>query len=298
MKRKRKPRFLQLLEILVIYALMFAVVLSVGRSVLYGGKNSTVRILEEGELTGTVVPENAGTILIWDKDSTGKEGRREMSAILSQMRIPYKERKVSDFAVSDLDGKKIAVLSVTDLSTLGSRLTSLLDWVMEGHSLLVLYPPYNEETFMSVAPHFGITSMGNSLAYVEGLHFTSNLMPGCSRDLSISDPYRSSLDVTLDDDCEVFLESAGSSDTPLIWRRALGSGITVRPIRFWRMTASGRSSTVPPFTSMIFRPLFRRETASSSSTITGWTSRTSIPTTGGKMSIISPKNIISAIQVL
>ena len=122
MKRKRKPRFLQLLEILVIYALMFAVVLSVGRSVLYGGKNSTVRILEEGELTGTVVPENAGTILIWDKDSTGKEGRREMSAILSQMRIPYKERKVSDFAVSDLDGKKIAVLSVTDLSTLGSRL--------------------------------------------------------------------------------------------------------------------------------------------------------------------------------
>ena len=227
MKRKRKPRFLQLLEILVIYALMFAVVLSVGRSVLYGGKNSTVRILEEGELTGTVVPENAGTILIWDKDSTGKEGRREMSAILSQMRIPYKERKVSDFAVSDLDGKKIAVLSVTDLSTLGSRLTSLLDWVMEGHSLLVLYPPYNEETFMSVAPHFGITSMGNSLAYVEGLHFTSNLMPGCSRDLSISDPYRSSLDVTLDDDCEVFLESAGSSDTPLIWRRALGSGMIV-----------------------------------------------------------------------
>ena len=95
MKRKRKPRFLHLLEILVIYALMFAVVLSVGRSVLYGGKNSTVRILEEGELTGTVVPENAGTILIWDKDSTGKEGRREMSAILSQMRIPFKEKKVS-----------------------------------------------------------------------------------------------------------------------------------------------------------------------------------------------------------
>lgn len=224
MKRKRKPRFLHLVEILVIYTLMFAVVLSVGRSVLYGDKKSRVHILNEGEAKGSVTPESAGTILIWDTDSTGKDGRREMSAILSQMRIPFVEKKAVDFGQADLNGKKTAILSVTDLSVLGNNLTSLLDWVMGGHSLLVLYPPYNEETFLSVAPHLGIKAVGNAPALVEGLHFTEDIMPGCSRDLSVSDPYRSSLDVELDSACEVFLEAAGSSNTPLLWRRALGSG--------------------------------------------------------------------------
>ena len=227
MKRKRKLRFIQLLEILVIYILMFSVVLSVGRNVLYGTSKSTVRILEEGELTGTVTPESAGTILIWDTDSTGSDGRQEMNAILSQMRIPFVERRAKDFKKDDLKEKNIAVLSVTDLSVLGDRLTSILDWVMEGHSLLILYPPYNEESFMSIAPHLGITSVGNSMTLVEGLHFTSDIMPGSNRDLSISDPYNSSLDVTLDDSCEVFLESTGPVETPLIWRKPLGKGTVV-----------------------------------------------------------------------
>ena len=227
MKRKRKPRFIQLLEILVIYILMFSVVLSVGRNVLYGTSKSTVRILEEGELMGTVTPESAGTILIWDTDSTGSDGRQEMNAILSQMRIPFVERRAKDFKKDDLKEKNIAVLSVTDLSVLGDRLTSILDWVMEGHSLLILYPPYNEESFMSIAPHLGITSVDNSMTLVEGLHFTSDIMPGSNRDLSISDPYNSSLDVTLDDSCEVFLESTGPVETPLIWRKPLGKGTVV-----------------------------------------------------------------------
>ena len=227
MKRKRKPRFIQLLEILVIYILMFSVVLSVGRNVLYGTSKSTVRILDEGELTGTVTPESAGTILIWDTDSTGSDGRQEMNAILSQMRIPFVERRAKDFKKDDLKEKNIAVLSVTDLSVLGDRLTSILDWVMEGHSLLILYPPYNEESFMSIAPHLGITSVDNSMTLVEGLQFTSDIMPGSNRDLSISDPYNSSLDVTLDDSCEVFLESTGPVETPLIWRKPLGKGTVV-----------------------------------------------------------------------
>ena len=42
MKRKKKLRFIHLLEILVIYVLMFAVVFSVGRSVLYVGSNEVI----------------------------------------------------------------------------------------------------------------------------------------------------------------------------------------------------------------------------------------------------------------
>ena len=180
-------------------------------------------ILDDGEVTGTVTPESAGTILIWDTDSTGSDGRREMSAILSQMRIPYEERKDRFYRVRP-ERKEIAVLSVPDLSTLGTRLTSPLDWVMEGTPSLFFTLPITEETFMSIAPHLGITSMGNSLASVEGLHFTNDLMPGCSKDLSISDPYRLSLDVTLDDNCEVFLETEVLQILPdlemrCIWQR-------------------------------------------------------------------------------
>lgn len=227
MKRVKKPRFLHLLQILIIYALMFAVVLSVGRNVLYRSGNNTVSILDKGELSGDIEPEEAKTVLIYEKDETGLEGKTEMEAILSQMRVPFKEKEASLFRASDLDEMQIAILSVTDLGVLGKNLTTLLNWVISGHSLLVLYPPYNESTFLSVADRFGITAVGNTMARVEGLHFTSGIMPGCSRDLSIIDAYESSLDVTLDEECEVFLEAAGESETPLIWRRALGSGTVV-----------------------------------------------------------------------
>ena len=224
MKRKRKPRFLQLLEILVIYTAMFAVVLSAGRNVLYRANKNTLDILEETDFSGNIEAETPGTILVWEDDETGRDGRTEMKAILSQMRIPFEEKKASTFAASDLEGKDVAVLSVTDLNVLGNGLTALLDWVGRGHSLLFLYPPYNEAAFMTVAPRLGITGVGNSLAKVEGLHFTSQIMPGSERDLSIIDPYKSSLNVTLDRECEVFLESAGKVRTPLLWRRALGEG--------------------------------------------------------------------------
>ncbi|MDO5131410.1 MAG: DUF2194 domain-containing protein [Eubacteriales bacterium] len=186
-----------------------------------------MRILEDGETTGTVQPEAAGTLLIWENDPTGKEGRTEMQAILSQMRIPYTEKEAAAFRAADLNGVRNVILSVTDLSIMGNRLTLLLNWVISGHSLLVLYPPYNESTFLSVASRFGITGVENTLAKVEGLHFTSEIMPGCGRDLSIVDAYQSSLEVTLDEECEVFLEAAGSSRTPLLWRRALGGGTVV-----------------------------------------------------------------------
>lgn len=224
MKRKRKPRFLQLLEILVIYVLLFAVVLSVGRNVLYNVRKSAVTILEKKDFRGTVKPEEAETLLIWERDDNGRNGREEMGAIFSQMRIPFAEKESKEFTEDDLQGMETVVLSVTDLGTLGTNLTKLLDWVYKGHSLLFLYPPYNEDTFLSIADKVGITAVENALAKVEGLHFTSSFMPGYQRDLSIVDPYRSSLDVTLDDSCEVFVQAKGSSETPLIWRRAFGKG--------------------------------------------------------------------------
>ena len=147
MKRKRKPRFLQLLEILVIYVLLFAVVLSVGRNVLYSVRKSAVTILEKKDFRGTVKPEEAETLLIWERDDNGRNGREEMGAIFSQMRIPFAEKESKEFTEDDLQGMETVVLSVTDLGTLGTNLTKLLDWVYKGHSLLFLYPPYNEATF-------------------------------------------------------------------------------------------------------------------------------------------------------
>ena len=227
MKRKKKLRFIYLQVILAVYIIMFGVVLSVGRNVLYSSKKSMLSILNENDFSGSVSPEKAQTVLIWEGDETGKDARTEMTAILSQMRIPFTETEASGFTEKDLSGRNTAVLAVTDLNLLGSRLTSLLNWVIEGNSLLFLYSPDNEAGFIAIADRLGITGVGNTLSKVEGLHFTSSIMPGSGRDLAVSDPYRSSLEVTLDDECEVFLEAAGSSQTPLIWRRKLGDGTVV-----------------------------------------------------------------------
>lgn len=215
---------MQLLQILVIYVVMFAVVLSVGRNVLYSVGSSKVSILESSDFRGTVEPDKADTLLIWEKDGSGKEGRREMEAILSEMRIPYLDKTAGEFTKEDLSGVDIVVLSVSELNSLSGGLTDLLNWVAEGHSLLFLYPPFNDSTFMTVADKLGITGIRNGLAKVEGLHFTNQFMPGSSRDFPLVDSFKSSLEVTLDDDCEVFIEAMGESETPILWRRAFGEG--------------------------------------------------------------------------
>ena len=195
------------------------------------GDYNTYSDEKEVDINGTTVKMSGNdgliSLAIWEKDEAGREGRTEMASILSQMQISFTEKESDSFVASDLVGIKTAVLSVTDLSILGSRLSALLDWVMEGHSLLFLYPPYNEAAFLSIAPRLGITVVENAPAKGEALHFTKEIMPGCSRDLSVTDPYESSLEVTLDDACEVFLEASGVSQTPLLWRRALGKGRVV-----------------------------------------------------------------------
>ena len=174
MKRKKKLRFIYLQVILAVYIIMFGVVLSVGRNVLYGSKKSMLSILNENDFSGSVSPEKAQTVLIWEGDETGKDARTEMTAILSQMRIPFTETEASGFTEKDLSGRNTAVLAVTDLNLLGSRLTSLLNWVIEGNSLLFLYSPDNEAGFIAIADRLGITGVGNTLSKVEGLHFTSS----------------------------------------------------------------------------------------------------------------------------
>ncbi|HAL59752.1 MAG TPA: hypothetical protein DCP64_10290, partial [Sarcina sp.] len=95
MKRKKKLRFIYLQVILAVYIIMFGVVLSVGRNVLYGSKKSMLSILNENDFSGSVSPEKAQTVLIWEGDETGKDARTEMTAILSQMRIPFTETEAS-----------------------------------------------------------------------------------------------------------------------------------------------------------------------------------------------------------
>ena len=51
-------------------------------------------ILNENDFSGSVSPEKAQTILIWEGDETGKDARTEMTAILSQMRILSRKQKL------------------------------------------------------------------------------------------------------------------------------------------------------------------------------------------------------------
>ena len=170
---------------------------------------------------------------------------------------------------------------------------------------MFLYSPDNEAGFIAIADRLGITGVGNTLSKVEGLHFTSSIMPGSGRDLAVSDPYRSSLEVTLDDECEVFLEAAGSSQTPLIWRRKLGDGTVVfdnlnfleKAYRGFHCAAfsllnrdciwpviNGSTFYIDDFPSPV-----PEGTASLSRVNLEWTSRIFTLITGGRMSIIWPK---------
>lgn len=93
---------------------------------------------------------------------------------------------------------------------------------------MLLYMPDVSGNFNTVKERFGISSIGNENVLVEGMHFTRPFMLGGElQDFKITDPWDSSLAVTLSEDAEVYLESTDDNPTPLIWRYELERGSVV-----------------------------------------------------------------------
>lgn len=228
--RRARPgsSFSGMLTIAFLMCMLMFVLITVAKNVTYTSTGPSLALLERKETELRHSTEKAGCLLLYEDDAMGNMGRREMDAILSQMKVRFDTLECTQPEADVLEDYRFLVLSVTHYQYLDDLLGSLKSWVKSGGNLMILYPPEINGSFQSLFDILGIRDCGNSNVYVGALRFSQDfLLGGETRDYPITDAYDSSISVRLEKDCQVFAQTADDFPTPLIWRRSVGEGTVV-----------------------------------------------------------------------
>lgn len=220
--------FFNMLPTALVMCLLMLVLIAVAKNVTYTSQDPSLELLSVGKEETVHPAQAAACLLIYEDDAMGTMGLEEMSAVLSQMKVPFDTLECGDVEENPLKDYSYLVLSVTHYQYLGDLLGSIKTWVKAGGNLMILYPPELSGSFCSLFDILGIRDCGSSNATVESLHFSKDFMlGGASRDFAVTDAYDSSMSVYLEDDCEVFAQSSGEYPIPIIWRRNAELGTVV-----------------------------------------------------------------------
>lgn len=232
MKRKKRQRekfrFKRMQKVIVVFLALVAVLCVVQRNVTYTHQERILTPLAKEAFSPQGEAQEPECLLIYEDSARGNQGYTLMSEVLDQMKVPWESCLAGEAASRNLDQYAKIVLSVDYLRNLGDGLLELQDWIRAGGHLLVLYPPEIDSGFQSLQDLMGIVGISPDLAVVEELRFVKDFMIGTEGlDLRITDAYESSLSVSLDSDCEVYMESGGENPVPLLWRKETGEGSVV-----------------------------------------------------------------------
>ena len=215
-------------KVIVVFLALVAVLCVVQRNVTYTHQERILTPLAKEAFSPQGEAQEPECLLIYEDSARGNQGYTLMSEVLDQMKVPWESCLAGEAASRNLDRYTKIVLSVDYLRNLGDGLLELQDWIRAGGHLLVLYPPEIDSGFQSLQDLMGIVGISPDLAVVEELRFVKNFMIGTEGlDLRITDAYESSLSVSLDSDCEVYMESGGENPVPLLWRKETGEGSVV-----------------------------------------------------------------------
>ena len=227
-QQSRGGTFFSMLPIALVMCALMLVLTAVVKNVSYTSQGPSLELLDVEKQDIAHPVEKADCLLFYEDDAMGTTGLEEMTAVLSQMKVPFDVLECGDIRAEMLEDYSHLVLSVTHYQYLGEVLGDIKTWVKAGGNLMILYPPELSGSFCSLFDILGIRDCGDSYATVESLHFSEGfLLGGASRDFAVSDPYDSSMSVYLEDDCEVFAQTSGDYPVPIIWRRSAGLGTVV-----------------------------------------------------------------------
>ncbi len=166
-------------------------------------------------------------LILEEGDPQSLIAKRLWQPVLDQMKITYDICDAVDFEMGRLDRYSKVVIAVTKYQKLSGDIAGIKDWVKHGGNLMIAYPPEFTGSYQSLYDILGVKESGDA-SVVEGLHFNNGFMiGGTAHDYYIIDAYESALGYSLQDDCEVYVQSTDEYPVPLIWRRKCGAGSVV-----------------------------------------------------------------------
>lgn len=226
-------RWMGLLVVWAVFIAMAAVLLVERAGVQYSAGQHKLGMLAANDAvpaSSAIFGQKPTCLVITDSDQAGVEDVKEQfDQILLDMKIAHRDVDLAldgADAIPSLTSYDRVILLMPSLDGLGTHLSDIMSWVSAGGSLMLAMPPDNSGYLQVIAPKLGIESAGYDYVKAESIVPSEDFMLGGGERYELSDPFDSSLSVSLRETAHVWVKT-GDAGAPLIWSNDCGSGRTV-----------------------------------------------------------------------
>lgn len=226
-------RWMGLLVVWAVFIAMTAVLLVERAGVQYSAGQHKLGMLAANDAapaSSAIFGQKPTCLVITDSDQDGVEDVKEQfDQILLDMKIAHRDVDIATDgadAIPSLTSFDRVIVLMPSLDGLGTHLTDIMSWVSAGGSLMLGMTPDNSNYLQAIASKLGIESAGYDYARAESIVPSDDFMLGGGERYEFSDPFDSSLSVSLRETAHVWAKT-GDAGTPLIWSNDCGSGHTV-----------------------------------------------------------------------
>lgn len=231
--RAGRFRWMGLLVVWAVFIVMAAVLLVERAGVQYSAGQHKLGMLAANDAvpaSSAIFGQKPTCLVITDSDQDSVEDVKEQfDQILLDMKIAHRDVDLAldgADAIPSLTSFDRVILLMPSLDGLGTHLSDIMSWVSAGGSLMLAMPPDNSSYLQVIASKLGIESAGYDYATAESIVPSEDFMLGGGERYEFSDPFDSSLSVSLRETAHVWART-GDTGTPLIWSNDCGSGHTV-----------------------------------------------------------------------
>ena len=226
-------RWMGLLVVWAVFIAMAAVLLVERVGVQYSAGQHKLGMLAANDAvpaSSAVFGQKPTCLVITDSDQDGVEDVKEQfDQILLDMKIAHRDVDIATDgadAIPSLTSFDRVILLMPSIDGLGTHLSDIMSWVSAGGSLMLAMTPDNSSYLQAIGPKLGIDSAGYEYSTAESIVPSEDFMIGGGQRYELSDPFDSSLSVSLRETARVWAKT-GDTGTPLIWSSDCGSGRTV-----------------------------------------------------------------------
>lgn len=231
--RAGRFRWMGLLVVWAVFIAMAAVLLVERAGVQYSAGQHKLGMLAANDAvpaSSAIFGQKPTCLVITDSDQDSVDDvKDQFDQILLDMKIAHRDVDIATDgadAIPSLTSFDRVIVLMPSLDGLGTHLTDLMSWVSAGGSLMLGMTPDNSNYLQAIASKLGIESAGYDYAKAESIVPSEDFMLGGGERYEFSDPFDSSLSVSLRDTAHLWAKT-GDAGTPLIWSNDCGSGHTV-----------------------------------------------------------------------
>ncbi|WP_065474127.1 DUF2194 domain-containing protein [Bifidobacterium longum] len=227
----KRFRWQGLVKVWAMFMAIALVLLVESLGVHYGATRFDITYLDRDKAipaADAIAGEKATNLLVIDSSQEGVSDAESMlDRVLLDMKVPT---VTVDLAQGDeiptLKQYQTMVIAMPNLDPLGEHVLQIMQWVKKGGGVMFAMTPEKTGYLDVIGPQIGIESSAYEYVVTEGITPSKDFMLGGGQTYMFSDPFKSSLSVTLNDRAQVEAVSSNGR-TPLVWRSSVESGTAV-----------------------------------------------------------------------